>query len=197
LIAGFTLFILPPKYTHMKHVFAILAVALFFSLSFTANAQKKSKGATQTSMQDNSNLPYTAMYSSNFQMGNSKYSRMVLDAWKAYDDNAFDRITDMIADTVTAIMPDGSMIKGKEAFLSAIKSYRGGFATAASTVDAWVPIKSTDKGDDIVCIWGSETDTKSDGTSQKVDLHELWAFNKDGKLFFFRQFAGPAPKEGQ
>jgi len=148
-------------------------------------------------MQDNSNLPYTAMYSSNFQMGNSKYSRMVLDAWKAYDDNAFDRIADMISDTVTAIMPNGSVIKGKEAFLNGIKTYRSGFSAATSTVDAWVPIKSMDKGDEIVCIWGGETDTKSDGTTQKVDLHELWAFNKDGKLMFFRQFASQAPKEGQ
>lgn len=182
----------------MKQVFTILAVAFFFSLSITTHAQSakgKSKSAMQTSMSENSDMPYTAMYSSKFQMGNPKFSHMVLNAWKAYDDNMFDNMGDLIADTVTAIMPDGSVIKGKDAFLNGIKSYRGGFSSAKSTVDAWVPLKSVDKGDDIVFIWGGETDTKTDGTTQKVDLHEIWAFNKDGKLFFFRQFSGPAPKE--
>src|SRR5689334_21913682 len=115
----------------MKQVFTILAVALLFSLSLSTHAQNgkaKSKGAMQTSMQDNSGLPYTAMYSSNFQMCNAKYSRMVLNAWKAYDDNMLDGIGDAIADTVTAIMPDGSIVKGKDAFLNGIKSYRGGFS---------------------------------------------------------------------
>jgi ketosteroid isomerase-like protein len=182
----------------MKQVCTMLAVALLFCLPFTSHAQSApSKTATQTSMADNSNLPYTAMYSSKFQMGNARYSRMVLNAWKAYDNNMLDKIADMIADTVTAIMPDGSIIKGKDNFLNGLKTYRGGFSAATSTVDAWLPVKSTDNGDDFVCIWGTETDTKSDGTTQKVDLHELWGFNKDGKLSFFRQYAGPAPKEGQ
>src|SRR4051794_34005022 len=103
----------------------------------------------------------------------------------------------MISDTVTAIMPDGSVLKGRVNFLNGIKAYRSGFTTAKSGVDAWLPIKSTDKGDDLVCIWRNETDTKNDGTTQKVDLHEVWAFNKDGKLIYLRQFAAPSPKEGQ
>jgi hypothetical protein len=184
----------------MKKVCTFLAVTLLFSLSLTTHAQStkaKSKSAMQTSMPDNSDMPYTAMYSSKFQMGNSKFSHIVLNAWKAYDDNMLDNISDAISDTVMAIMPDGSVIKGKEAFLNGLKSYRGGFSSAKSTVDAWVPLKSVDKGDDIVFIWGSETDTKSDNTTQKVDLHEIWAFNKAGKLFFFRQFAGQAPKDMQ
>lgn len=54
----------------MKQVFTILAVALLFSLSLTTHAQKgRSKEGVQTAMQDNSDLPYTAMYSSKFQMG--------------------------------------------------------------------------------------------------------------------------------
>ena len=176
----------------------MLAAALLAGLSVTTHAQKgKSKGAMQTSMPESGGLPYTAMYSSKFQMGNAKYSQMVLNAWKAYDDNQLDNMADMISDTVTAIMPDGSVMKGKDNLLNGIKAYRGGFTAAKSSVDAWVPIKSTDKGDDLVCIWGNETDTKSDGTIQKVDLHEVWAFNKDGKLIYFRQFAAQPPKEGQ
>ena len=182
----------------MKHAFTLLAAALLLSLSFSAQAQnQKSKGATQTAMHDNSDMPYTAMYSSKFQMGNSKYSRMVLEAWKAYDDNALDKVAGSIADTVTAVLPDGTVLKGRDNFLNALKTYRGGFTNATDVVTAWVPVKSLDKGDDIVCIWGTETDTKNDGTTQKMDIHEIWAFNKDGKLFYFHQYAAQAPKDMQ
>jgi SnoaL-like domain len=184
----------------MKHVFTIVAVALLFSLSITTHAQNakgKSKGAMHTAMHDNDNMPYTAMYSSQFQMGNSKYSRMVLNAWKAYDDNMLDNIAGTIADTVTAELPDGTVLKGRENFLNALKTYRGGFTAVKDEVVAWVPLKSIDKGDDIVFVWGSETDTKNDGTTQRMDIHEVWAFNKDGKLAFFKQFAAQSPKDSQ
>lgn len=178
----------------MKHVFTITAAALLLGLTFSAQAQnQKSKSATQT----NDNLPYTAMYSSKFQMGSSKYSRLVLNAWKAYDDNTLDNIANFVADSITATFPDGTVIKGKENFLNGIKAYRSGFSAVKSDVDAWLPVKSLDKGDDLVCIWGRETETKNDGTVQKSDLHEVWAFNKDGKVVYLRQFAAQAPKDAQ
>lgn len=151
----------------------------------------------QTAMHNNDNLPYTAMYSSKFQMGNAKYSRMVLDAWKAYDDNMLDNVAGFVSDTVTAELPDGTVLKGKENFLNALKGYRGGFTAVKEEVVAWVPLKSLDKGDDLVFIWGTETDTKKDSTTQKTDLNEAWVFNKDGKVVFFKQLAAQAPKDSQ
>ena len=140
-------------------------------------------------------MPYKATYSSNFQIGNSKYSKMVLDAWKAYDENTFDNSSfDFISDTIRATMSDGTVIKGKEKFMDAIKGFRGGFSSAKSEVAAWIPVKS-DKHDDLVLIWGTETDTKNDGTSTKSDIHEIWGFNKDGKLNFFKQYMAPSPKD--
>ena len=140
----------------MKHVFTTTAAALLLSLSFSGHAQnQKQKGAMQAAMHDKDNLPYTAMYSSKFQIGNAKYSRMVLDAWKAYDDNMLDNIAGFVSDTVTAVLPDGTLLKGKENFLNALKAYRGGFTTVKDEVVAWVPVKSLDKGDDIVTAHAS------------------------------------------
>ncbi len=34
---------------------------------------------------------YTANYSSNFAIGNPAHSKMILDMWKDWDDNAFNR----------------------------------------------------------------------------------------------------------
>ncbi len=130
-------------------------------------------------------------------MGNPKYSAIVLNAWKAYDDNTLDSSNDFIADTLSATLADGTVLKGKDSFISAIKSFRSGFASAKSEVVAYMSVKSIDKGDDIVFIWGTETDTRSDGGTQKTDLQEVWAFNKDGKVSFFKQFMAQAPKENK
>lgn len=140
-------------------------------------------------------LPYTALYSSQFQMADPKYSAIVLNAWKKYDDNMLDATKDFLADTMSATLPDGTVLKGRDSFIQRIKSFRGGFTSAKSEVVAYMSVRSIDKGDNIVFIWGTETDTKSDSTLQKTDLHEVWGFNKDGKVDFFKQFMSQSPKE--
>lgn len=152
----------------MKRLIILFAIIVFV---FTADAQ-----------------PYKATYSSNFKMGDQKYANMILDMWKDWDDNALER-HDYVADTITAYFPDGSVVKGKAAFLEAGKKYRGGFTTVKSVVHAWVPLKVEDKNTQAVCIWGEEEDTTQDGKTTKTNLHEVWFFNKDGKISAMRQWS--------
>jgi len=51
-----------------------------------------------------------------------------------------------------------------------------------------VPLHSTDKGDDMVCIWGNEVNTFPDGKDDTRELHEVWWFNKAGKIGMMRQW---------
>ena len=44
------------------------------------------------------------------------------------------------------------------------------------------PVKSTDKNEDWVCIWGTEVNTDKKGKTDSVHLQETWRFNKDGKI---------------
>jgi hypothetical protein len=135
-----------------------------------------------------SDLPYKAAYSSDFKIGNSSYAKMVLELWKDWDDNTFDK-HDYFADTVTLYLPDSSVVKGKAENIAGAKKYRGGMTSAKSVVHAWVPLSSKDTKDELVCIWGTETDTWPDGKVTTRDLHEVWWFNKDGKVAGMRQFA--------
>lgn len=134
-----------------------------------------------------SGLPYKAGYSSDYKMGNPAYAKMVLELWKDWDDNTFDK-HDYFSDTVKFYGSDSSVVKGKAENLAAAKKYRGGMTSAKSVVHAWVPLTSNDKKDDLVCIWGTETDTWPDGRTEKRDLHEVWWFNKDGKVTAIRQW---------
>ena len=140
-------------------------------------------------------LPYTPVYSSDFSISNPAYSKMILELWKDWDDNAFDR-HDYMADTVVLFLSDGQVVKGKDSAMAGAKAFRGSMKSAVSTIQAVVPLKSNDRGEDWVAVWGTETDTFNDGKTQTRDLHEIWRINKDGKVDFMKQFAA-TPSEMQ
>ena len=132
-------------------------------------------------------MPYKATYSSSFKIGKANYSAIILNLWKDWDDNTFDK-HDYFSDTVVMMFPDGSVTRGKAANLVAAKKYRGGMKSASSIIHAWVPLSSTDLNEDAVCVWGHEEDTYADGRVEKKDLHEVWWFNKEGKVSRMRQW---------
>ena len=131
--------------------------------------------------------PYVADFSSSFKIGDAKYSDIILNLWKDWDDNQLTR-HDYFSDTVTMWMSDGSVTRGKAANLEAAKKFRGSFNKAKSTIHAWVPLYSTDVKLDMVGIWGVEEDTYPDGKVQSREIHEVWWFNKDGKIAGVRQW---------
>lgn len=153
----------------------------------------KSKGYLYT-LQEQSKI-YQPTYSAQLAPGNQAYATLVLKAWKDYENNTLDQSSDLFADTVTAVMADGSVLRGKEPFLNAVKAYRSGVSKMETTVAAWLPLKSLDRDQQVVCIWGTETATKADGSSQTTVLHEVWFFNKDGKVDSFRQYMEQPPKQ--
>jgi hypothetical protein len=137
--------------------------------------------------------PYVADFSSSFKIGDAKYSDIILNLWKDWDDNQLTR-HDYFSDTVTMWMSDGSITRGKAANLEAAKKFRGSFSKAKSTLHAWVPLYSTDVKLDMVGVWGVEEDTYPDGKVESREIHEVWWFNKDGKIAGVRQWAAVAWK---
>ena len=177
-----------------QHLKITLAFVLFAFLSFTMYAQKKDVKPAGSHM---SAQPYK-VGATNITLGNQAYSQKVLWAWKYYDENTLDKAADLFADTVIASLPDGTVFQGKEAMLKSLKEYRNSFASAVSTVDACVTLKSPDMpGNNVVSIWGMETDTNKDGTVSKVHLNEVWFFNKAGKVVQFHQMAAKEMPENK
>lgn len=172
-------------------------------------AQKKGKKKntdTQPTMTDTTTMqgggggmaeagtfPYTAEYSSKFTMGNQEHARMVLSMWKDYDNNTIDRSASMLADTIMIQAADGQVIRGKDSVMMAFKQMRNQYTNVKSTVEAWIPMHSTDRNEDWVLIWGTEEDTNASGTKTTNVIHELWRVNRDGKIDFWRQYTAKSP----
>lgn len=158
----------------MKQTAILAAFIMFAPFSFNVHAQDQ---------------PYKAS-TTNISLGNQAYAQKILWAWKYYDDNTLNKAADLFADDALATLPDGTVIKGKDNIMKGLSDYRNSFASAVSTVDACVTLKSPDMPDnEVVTIWGVETDTNKDGTISKVHLNEVWFFNKEGKVTEFHQMA--------
>jgi ketosteroid isomerase-like protein len=172
----------------MKRLSILLTMAALVVLTQNAAAQQNhAKPVANKPV----NMPYK-MENTDLRFGNSQYTLKVLQAWKAYEDNQLDNLTSMFTEDIWGSLPDGTVIKGREAFLNAFKAYRSSFASVTQMVNACTTLKSAEHPEnDATLIWGVETDTKKDGTVQKAAIHEVWFFNKDGKVFEFHQYAAP------
>lgn len=140
--------------------------------------------------------PYKAEYSSEFALGQPAHAKLILDMWKDWDDNMVDRQAAALADTIMMELPNGNVLKGKQTFIQESKQHRSNFTMVKSTVEAWVPMKSVDRNEDWVLIWGVEESTDKEGKVTKQRLHEVWGINKDGKVSYIRQYTAQLPKEG-
>ena len=140
----------------------------------------------------NMDMPYKATYSSKFAIGDQTHSKVILELWKDWDDNMLDRHADAFADTVVMHFSNGQMTKGKDSVIAGAKSYRGSMASAKSTVHALTPLRSLDMKENWVAIWGSEEVSWKDSKKTTISRHEVWRFNKDGKIDLMRQYEAKA-----
>jgi hypothetical protein len=110
-------------------------------------------------------LPYTPAYSSSFKMGNSEYSAMILQgSWKDWENNTMDNMKSWIADTIVAFHSDNTMVKGADSLIARWKTGRAKYSSVIDTIDAVIPVYSTDKNENWVLVWATEINTKADGT---------------------------------
>ena len=133
---------------------------------------------------------YKADYSSSFTMADPSYSEKVLTLWKDYENNTLDKHADMIADTVTMLLADGTLVKGKANNMAGVKDFRGSIKNLKVKVDAWMSIKSLDRDENLVCVWGNETFTDKDGKQVSRRMQEVWGFNSAGKVSLMLQYVG-------
>jgi hypothetical protein len=151
-----------------------LFLFLFLSVPFVAMSQ--------------ANGGYTASYSSKFTIASPTYSDKILTLWKDFENNTLDAHADFFADTVTMMLSNGAVIKGKAENLKGAKEFRGSLQNYKVKLHAWLSLKS-DKNENIVCVWGSEEYADKTGKQVKTGVHEVWVFNKDGKIGLMMQFA--------
>ena len=169
----------------MKQIFIIaVAICIIACNNAEKTTPEETKAVTTTKATGISNTSgYTPTYSSSFEMGDVKNAEAVLALWKDWDNGDLQPSKMLFADSVTFHIADGNDITGpRDSTVANAQNYRNMFSSVKSTVHAVFPVKSTDKNEDWVCIWGTEVSTSKKGKTDSVHLQETWRFDKDGKI---------------
>jgi len=177
----------------MKQFMVLAAMAFLAACNNSSPASADSAKVTADSpaakMKDIQS-PYPIMYSSKFVMDDPKNAETLLAMWKSYDNGDLSTSKDMIADTIEVHFPDGGMMRGsRDSIIKSVQAHRNSFTSAVDKVHAIMAVKSTDKNEHWVLIWGREIDTHKNGKVDSTELQETWMFDQNGKAALLYQFA--------
>ena len=183
----------------MKRLSFLFVLALIFSLnsySQTPGAKPASNTmpAKKAKLADVPDLPYEPLYATDFEVASPRYSKLVMQLWKDYDNNTLDNSASIMDENVEITLSSGTIIKGKKAAMEGVKQHRALFTSVKSQVHAIIPHTNSQNNEITVGIWGSEESTDKDGKTTITLLHEVWFFNADGKVIRMIQFEQKAPK---
>jgi hypothetical protein len=174
----------------------LLAALLLFTASCNSNKTEPAE-ATTVAADTTASAPAPmkheyatkAWYSSEFAIGDVNQGDIVVDLWKQFDDNTLDNALKYFADSVNMSFSDGTNFKGtKEGAVKMAKGLRGNFSSFKTTIAAIVPLKSTDKNENWVSIWGTEYTTMK-GKADSTDIQENWMFDKNGKVAYMHNYS--------
>jgi hypothetical protein len=165
--------------------------------SKTETTKASDSMSTSTSGKQRSNLtyPYTADYSSDFEMGDAKNAQTLLELYKNWDNNTLNNSKSAFADNDTMYSSDGHMFAGpRDSFFIMANKERGQMGTVVDSVHAWVPLRTRDKKEQWVAIWTKEISTNAKGVKKSKELHEVWRFDDNGKINLVYQYEQMPPK---
>lgn len=135
------------------------------------------------------NLPMPVSYSASFKLGNPDYASMIVQgSWKDWETNNLDNMKNWIADTIVALHSDNRMVRGADSLMAAWKRSRAKYTSVKDSIDAVIPVYSTDKNESWVLVWAIEYNTHADGKIDTAAVMETWRINKDGKADFLLQY---------
>ena len=167
----------------------IMGAALFTACNDDTKSTTTATDGDSTAVKPAAALAYTASYSSSFKMGNPDYSATIVQgSWKDWEQNNMDNMKSWVADTILTFHSDNTMVRGIDSLQARWKRGRAGYTSVIDTVNAVVPLYSTDKNENWVLVWATEINTDAKGKIDTAAVMETWRINKDGKAYLLYQY---------
>ncbi len=182
----------------MRKMYLFAALAFATACNIGTDKSKSEAGKEPDAVppkQEVLNYPYTPDYSSDFEIGDPKNALTLLKMYKNWDNNTMDNSKNDFAENDTMIFSDGYMFAGsRDSLFTMANKVRGKMGTVVDSVHAWVPLRSKDKNEEWVLIWAREIATDAKGKKTTKELHEVWRFDKNGKINLVYQYEQQVPK---
>lgn len=150
---------------------------------------------SESPKQESLTYPYTPDYSADFEIGDPKNAQTLLNLYQNWDANTLDNSKSSFAEMDTMYFSDGTMFAGsRDSLFATANKMRAAMGTIVDSVHAWVPLRSKDKNEEWVLIWSKEIATDAKGKKTVKELHEVWRFDKNGKINLMYQYEQQPPK---
>jgi ketosteroid isomerase-like protein len=164
----------------MKRLFFILTTSsIFIACNNKASDEKTSEEKKEEKM-DSTKYAYKADYSSDFKMGDADHSVLVLNFFKAWEENRMDDMKPMLTDSVWVEFSDGNKFNGTaDSLIATGKQFRANYSSIKTTLDGWMSVHSNDKNEDYVLVWGKDYNTDKTGKLDSMRGHSYWQIKND------------------
>lgn len=167
----------------MKKVFLGLLVA--GSLAACTSTETKPAEAVEVATTNVEHL-YKPFYTDNFKMGDQKNVMLAEQFHKVLFEKDYKAAGDMISDTATYQVEDGSTIKGKDSILAFMEKSFVGITFKDFKIAAIYPVVG-ENGHQWVNVWDEAELVFADGKSQKFQWMDTFRF-ENGKIVHFVGF---------
>jgi len=167
----------------------LIFVSMITFVAFSCNQKSEKAEDTKTVSTAPMALSMTPTYSSSFQMGNPDYAAMIVKgSWKDWQDNTMDNMQKWAADSIVALHSNATITRGVDSLMASWKKSRAEYSAVTDSIDAVIPVYSTDKKENWVLIWVVDYSTDKKGVKDTTAVMETWRINKDGKADLLMQF---------
>jgi len=180
----------------MKKILIGLSAIIFMAAcnnekTESKDGEKKAEVAASTP----ADLPYKAMYSSNFSQDVSDADlKMVLMSYKHWETGDLASLSKEMGDSVVVDFNDGDNFNGTNAdLMKRWSTYRDSLSSVVIEMEAWNKMYEADKKDAAVVTWYKETDTYKTGKVDSALYHDI-NLVKNGKIVYYRQYKRPLKK---
>jgi hypothetical protein len=173
----------------MKKTILVLFTAAIIASCNNSSPEATVADTTATAVTPAIDYPYTARYSSDFSMGNPELIKVVLDMYKAVEDNRLTDLGKYYADTVIRHnFAQKEMKLSRDEMVKLATDFRAQFKEFSETPIAFTALHSNDKNEDWVLTWIKEKVVYNNGKTDSTTYQENWRF-RDGKIYMVDSYA--------
>ncbi len=138
-------------------------------------------------------LPYKATYSSDWSIGDPKYTKIALDFYTALAADSIGGMSEYAEDSIQFhAFDDRTLRVHRDEMIERTKAFRRKFKSLDEEFIAFVCLHSNDKDEDWVSLWISEKGVLANGKAESTKYQENWRF-RNGKVYYVSNFARYKP----
>jgi hypothetical protein len=148
--------------------------------------ENRVRDETKKSIAENMPNLYTALYSNEWQYGNTSYKNYVMKFLKDFETNNLNQ-EDPLANYIELSLNGTNDFLEKNRAIEKLKEMRSKLSNVKIRLQSVIPLKSVDSNEDWVFVIGSMTN-KQNGTFNGKDFVDLFKIDNNGKINLIKQY---------